>query len=141
MAGADFDSVGIPQEFDFDTSEDFTLVVPADRLFEIFAVALVWGSSGNAGNRAVRVRITGRNGQLLFSRQARLTQIANESIGYVWAPGMPDETATNPDDQLLQPMPLLSIEEGGTIVIDDAAGIDPNDTLVGSISIRLYKGE
>lgn len=141
MAGADFDSVGNPQEFEFDTAEDFTLVVPTDRLFEIFAVALVWGASGNAGNRAIRVRITGRNGNLLYSRQARLTQIANESIGYVWAPGMPDETAVNPDDQLLQPMPLLSIEEGGAVVIDDATGVDATDTLVGSISARVYKGE
>lgn len=141
MAGADFDSVGMPQEFEFDTAEDFTLVVPTDRLFEIFAVALVWGASGNAGNRAIRVRIAGRNANLLFSRRARLTQIANESIAYVWAPGMPDETAVNPDDQLLQPMPLFQIEEGGSVVIDDAAGIDATDTLVGSISARVYKGE
>lgn len=141
MAGADFDSVGNPQEFEFDTAEDFTLVVPTDRLFEIYAVALVWGASANAGDRAVRVRVTGRNGNLLFSRQSRLTQIANESIGYVWAPGMPDETVAVPDDQLLQPMPLLSIEEGGTVVIDDATGVDAADTLVGSISARVYKGE
>ncbi len=141
MAGADFDSVGMPQEFEFDTAEDFTLVVPTDRLFEIYAIALVWGASGNAGNRAIRVRIAGRNANLLFSRRARLTQIANESIAYVWAPGMPDETAVNPDDQLLQPMPLFQIEEGGSVVIDDAAGIDATDTLVGSISARVYKGE
>lgn len=141
MAGADFDSIGRPQEFDFDTAEEFILEVPANRLFEIFAVAFRWVSTGTVGNRLIFVRMNNRNGQPIYTRQSRLIQVASQTIQYVWAPGMPDETATVPNGQLLQPMPLLSIEEGGSISIADDAEIQPLDTLIGSISARIYKAE
>lgn len=141
MAGADFDSVGRPLVIDFDTLEEVTEIVPADQLWEVYAVAFRWVATAGAGNRAVQVRVANRNGQPIYTRQSRLTQVANETIQYVWAPGMPDEIATVPNDQLLQPMPLLQIEGGGRVVIDDNAGIDALDALIGSISLRVYKGD
>ena len=141
MPGADFDSIGRPREIPFNTTESIQEVVPTDRLYEIFAVAFVWGASGNAGNRLIEVRIINRNGATLYRRQSQRTQVANESIRYVWAPGMPDETDVTPDQQLLQPMPLLQIQEAGSVQIEDAAGIDAADTLVGSFIVREYKAD
>lgn len=141
MAGQDFDSVGLPQEFEFSTTQQFLLTVPTDRLYEIFAVALLWTATAGVGNRTIEVRIRGRNSNVLFKRQSKRAQVASEAIRYVWSPGMPDETDVSPDDQLLQPMPLLHIEEAGDILISDPAGIDAADALVGSISVRVYKGE
>lgn len=140
MAGADFDSIGIPQEFDFDTVQTFALTVPTNRLFEIFAIAFQWTATANAGNRNVTVRIRNRNGDVIFQRQSQRVQVANETIRYVWAPGMPDETDVLAF-QLLQPMPLLQIEEAGIVDIRDVASIDAADALAGSISARVYKGE
>ncbi len=140
MAGADFDSIGRPQEFDFDTTQTFALTVPADRLFEIFAIAFQWTASSNAGNRNVTVRIRNRNGDVVFQRQSQRVQVADESIRYVWAPGMPDETDVLVF-QLLQPMPLLQIEEGGIVDIRDVSSIDAADAIRGSISARIYKAQ
>ncbi len=139
MPGADFDSIGRPREFDFDTTQTFALTVPTDRLFEIFAIAFQWTASSNAGNRNVTVRIRNRNGDVLFQRQSQRVQVADESIRYVWAPGMPDETDVLVF-QLLQPMPLLQIEEAGIVDIRDVSSIDAADALAGSISARIYKG-
>ncbi len=140
MAGADFDSIGRPREFEFNTTESFILTVPTDRLFEIFAIAFRWSATAVAGTRLIAPRISGRNGNELFLRQSQLALVANEAVRFVWAPGMPDETALNaPGQMLLQPMPLLSIEEGGEISIEDLATIDVADGLVGSISARIYK--
>lgn len=141
MAGQDFDSVGIPQEFEFSTTQQFLLTVPTNRLYEIYAVALLWTATAGVGNRTVEVRIRGRGGSVLFKRESKLVQTASQAIRYVWAPGMPDEDAAVADSQLLQPMPLLHIEETGDILISDPAGIDAADALAGSISVRVYKGE
>ena len=139
MPGSDFDSVGRPREVPFDTTQTTTLTVPTDRLFEIFAVAVEWIASSNAGDRRVTVRIRNRNGQPLYQRRSKLVQVADQSIRYVWAPGMPDED-TAEQFQLLQPMPLLSMEEGGIVDIRDIASIDAADALRGSFIIREYKG-
>ncbi len=141
MAGQDFDSIGIPQEFEFATTQQFLLTVPANRLYEIFAVALLWTATAGVGNRTVEVRVRGRDSNVLFKRESKLVQTASQAIRYVWAPGMPDEDAVVADNQLLQPLPLLSIEEGGDILISDPAAIDASDALAGSISARVYKGE
>ncbi len=139
MAGADFDSIGRPIEIPFDTTQTIVETVPADRVYEIFAIAFQWTASSNAGNRNVTVRIRNRNGDVLFQRQSQRVQTADESIRYVWAPGMPDE-ADVLVFQLLQPMPLLQIEEGGIIDIRDVSSIDAADALAGSFSVRIYKG-
>lgn len=134
----DSESVGRPQAFDFDTAEEFTLIVPAERLYEIFAVAFQWRASANAGNRTIQVRLSNRSGQPVFTRESQRIQVANEDINYVWSPGMPDETDVVPTNQILQPMPLITIGAGGRVVIDDDAGIDAADLLIGSISARIY---
>lgn len=141
MAGADFDSVGRPLVIDFDTLEEVTEIVPADQLWEVYAIAFKWLTTADVGNRAVEIRLANRFGQVIFRRQSQLTQVANEAIGYVWAPGMPDESVVAGGDQLLQPMPLLQIEGGGRVVISDANGIAVLDALIGSISLRVYKGD
>lgn len=142
MAGADFDSVGRPREFDFSSPGGFTLTVPANRLYEIYAVAFFWGASGNAGNRLITVQIEGRQFEALYQREARTNpQTAGESRKYVWAPGMPDETAFNEVSQLLQPMPLLTIGEGGSVRVRDLANIDAADILIGGISVREYNAK
>ncbi len=134
----DSESVGRPQEFDFDTAEEFTLIVPDNCLYEIFAVAFRWVASAVVGNRTIQVRLSNKNGQPTYTRESQRLQVANETIHYVWAPGMPDETDTVPTDQILQPMPLLTIGGGGRVVVDDDAGIDANDLLIGAISARIY---
>ncbi len=139
MPGADFDSIGRPREVPFDTTQTATLTVPTDRLFELFAIAFQWTASSNAGNRNVTVRIRNRNGDVLFQRVSQRVQVADESIRYVWAPGMPDETDVL-TFQLLQPMPLLQIEEAGIVDIRDVSSIDAADALAGSFIIREYKG-
>ncbi len=139
MAGADFDSIGRPIEIPFDTTQTIVETVPADRVYEIFAIAFQWTASSNAGNRQITVRIRNRNGDVVFQRRSQRDQTADESIRYVWAPGMPDE-ADVLTFQLLQPMPLLQIEEGGIIDIRDTASIDAADALAGSFSVRIYKG-
>lgn len=140
MAGADFDSIGRPREIPFDTAENFLFTVPADRIFEIFAIAFLWTATATVGNRLITVRIRNRNSDVLYRRISKRTQVASEAIRYVWAPGMPDEADVSPDDQLLQPMPLLQIEEAGDILIEDDAAIQALDTVVGSLIVREYKG-
>ena len=141
MAGADFDSIGRPREIPFDTAENFLLTVPADRLFEIYAIAFVWTATATVGTRLITVRIRNRNSDVLFQRRSKRDQVATEAIRYIWAPGMPDETDVSFDNQILQPMPLLQIQETGDVFIEDTAGIQALDTLVGSISIREYKAD
>lgn len=142
MAGADFDSIGRPREFSFNTTESFILTVPTDRLYEIFAIAFKWTCTATAGTRLIAPRISGRDGNELFLRQSNLALTANDVVRFVWAPGMPDEDDVNASGQmLLQPMPLLSIEEGGEVSLEDLATIDSADGLVGSISARIYKAE
>jgi len=132
----------MPQEFEFDTAESFTLTVPTDRLYEIYAIAFRWVCTASAGNRLIAPTLQGRDSNRLYRRQSQLTLVANDAVRFVWAPGMPDETAVNAAGQmLLQPMPLLHLEEGGEVTIEDLASIDAADTLVGSISARVYKGE
>lgn len=139
MPGADFDSIGRPVEFPFDTTQTFALTAPTDRILEIFAIAFQWTASSNAGNRQITVRIRNEAGDVLFQRQSQRDQTADESIRYVWAPGMPDESDVLVF-QLLQPMPLLTIAEAGIVDIRDVASIDAADALAGSISARIYKG-
>lgn len=139
MPGADFDSIGRPVEFPFDTTQTFALTAPTDRILEIFAIAFQWTASSNAGNRQITVRIRNGAGDVLFQRQSQRDQTADESIRYVWAPGMPDESDVLVF-QLLQPMPLLTIAEAGIVDIRDVASIDAADALAGSISARIYKG-
>ena len=142
MAGQDFDSIGIPQEFEFNTTQSFVLAVPANRLYEIFAIAFRWVSTATVGTRLIAPTISGRDGNKLFRRQSNRDQVASEAIRYVWAPGMPDEADVNVvGGIILQPMPLLSIEEGGDVTIEDLASIAAADSLIGSISARVYKGE
>ena len=133
----DSESVGRPFSFPFDTTEDFTLNVPANQLLEIFAIAVNWNASGNAGNRVIQVTINAV-GVTLFRRSSKRVQVANELIRYVWAPGMPDEEDVSDPNMLLQPMPLLHVEEGGLVEIIDSAGIDNADGLEGRISARIY---
>lgn len=139
MPGADFDSVGRPTEIPFDTTQTFVETVAANRLLEIFAIAFQWTATSTVGDRTVTVRIRNRDGDVLFQRQSQRVQPEDESIRYVWAPGMPDESAVL-GFQLLQPMPLLQIEEGGIVDIRDISSIDAADALAGSIVARLYKG-
>lgn len=141
MPGSDFDSIGRPVEFPFDTAETFVLTVPPDRIFEIFAVAFVWVSTATEGNRVIRIRIQNRQTEVVFARESQLVQPESNSFRYVWAPGMPDETVLAGGNQLLQPMPLLTIGESGSVGIDDANGIDSADAVIGSISARIYKAD
>ena len=134
----DSQSVGRPFDFPFDTTQTFTETVPTKRIYEVFAIAFEWVASGNAGNRLITVRLRNAAGTVLFQRQSQRTQIANESIRYVWAPGMPDE-ADVLVFQLLQPMPLLTIAEDGIIDIRDVASIDAADAVRGSLSLRIYE--
>ena len=117
MAGADFDSIGRPREIPFDTAENFLLTVPADRLFEIYAIAFVWTATATVGTRLITVRIRNRNSDVLFQRRSKRDQVASEAIRYIWAPGMPDETDVSFDNQILQPMPLLQIQDTGDVFI------------------------
>lgn len=141
MAGADFDSIGRPVEFPFDTTETFVLPVPADRIYEIFAVAFAWVATETEGNREIRIRISNRQTELIFQRISQLVQPEDSFFRYVWAPGMPDETVLAGGSQLLQPMPLLTIGESGSVSISDAQAIDGADALIGSISARIYKAD
>lgn len=137
MPRADFDSVGIPREVPFDTTQAVVLTVPADRLFELLAVAVEWGASSSMGARRVTVRVRNQNNQPLFQRRSLLDQLADESIRYVWAPGMPDEAVAE-QFQLLQPMPLLFMEAAGIVDIRDVNSVDAADTVRGSFIIREY---
>ncbi len=143
MPGADFDSVGRPIEFPFDTLEDFLLTLADNRTLEIQAIAFRWGATASVGNRIIQVTVQGFNGNRLFRRLSQRTQVANETINYVWAPGMPDETDIQAGpDVLLQPMPLLTITgPDAEVEIADSAAIDASDDLVGSICARVYKSD
>ena len=134
----DSQSVGRPFDFPFATTQTFTETVPTKRIYELFAIAVEWVASSNAGNRQITVRIRNAAGNFLFQRQSQRDQTADESIRYVWAPGMPDE-ADVLAFQLLQPMPLLTLAEGGIIDIRDVASIDAADVVRGSLSLRIYE--
>lgn len=148
MPGSDFDSVGRPVPFEFDTLESFTLPVAADEVWEIQAISFRWVATAGVGDRNILISVETGNGERLYRRSCKRNQTANEAIRYTWAPGVPDEDdlpvlpagGGGPAPYLMQSMPLLMISgPAAEISISDSAAVDALDALKGSIQARIYK--
>ena len=149
MPGSDFDSVGRPVPFEFDTAESFTLPVPDGEIWEVQAIAFRWIATATVGDRNLLISVEGGNGERLYRRSCKRNQTANEAVRYCWAPGVPDEDdipvlpagGGGPAPYLMQSMPLLTISgPSAEISIQDSGAVDVLDTLKGTIAVRVYSG-
>ena len=142
MPGADFDSIGRPVPFEFDTTESFTLAVPAGEIWEVQAISFRWIATATVGQRRPLISVETGNGERLYRRSSLVEIAENEAPRHTWAPGVPDETAFNTPSYLMQSMPLLMISgPSAEVSIQDGNAVDVNDQLKGSIQVRVYQGE
>jgi hypothetical protein len=140
MAGADFASIGRPVPFEFDTTEEFTLLVPAGQIWEVQAISFRWIATATVGQRRPLISVDTGNNERLY-RRSMLVEIAeNEAPRMTWAPGVPDETAFNTPSYLMQSLLMIS-GPSAEVSIQDGNAIDVLDQLKGSIQVRVYDGE
>lgn len=116
-----------------DSDKSFT--VPVGVEWEILTIRAELTATATVGNRRVTVEVQDGSSNVLARIQAGLLQIATQSIGYNFAPGLADQTSAVNGD-LNTALPKFVLSPGQALRVYDIAAVDAAaDDLVVRVSV------
>ncbi len=155
MPRSDFDSVGRPLLVSQDGSENlssFTRDVPDGVIWRVRSIWVRFAATATMGDRVVQVSVEDPDDSDILVLDARAIQAPNTSADYVWAPGMPDQSAfvvgLATGQQTLMapwapfPMQVSPLNAGNASRIDvrEANAVDAADNMAVILDIQEYQG-
>lgn len=113
-------------EVDADANDsDKTFTVPANKVWKVAGIMIVYVSTATAGNRQLAVEFADDSANVIFRMRLGTTQAASLTRYYQLGIGLPDLTSFRDTDFLYCPLPSdIVLPEDYTIRVYDKAAVD-----------------
>lgn len=113
------------------SDNDKTLSVPADREYQVLSIAVDYYAFGDAGTRQLELDFRDSTGNTFAQIRPGVTQTANTTGHYVFAPSLADHLSFRDTNYLMTPLPpTLFLQPSEDVRIFDNNDITANDTMV-----------
>lgn len=108
---------------------DKTFTVPAGKVWSLLSIWVQMAASGTAGNREIIVDIRDGADAVIASLNTGVDHAENLARFYLFAEGLPRDTAFFSTDNLYHPMPKIILPATFDIRVRDSAAVDNNDNM------------